>query len=165
VKRDDLVEYLQDLRRYARSLLYSPADAEDLVQDTLVAALDRLPLWLRRSKRRAWLFAIMHNRFINQLQQGCVRDKHYPTLVTLYGEAVVVAPTDSTESLRTALQALSVDDRSLLLLVAQAGFSYVEVARILDLPVGTVMSRLHRARQRLRAQLQAQDDRNARKRR
>lgn len=158
MNKNDLVEHLPGLRRYARSLLYAPSDAEDLVQETLLSALDNMPLWLRRSKHRPWLFSIMHNNFVNQVQQGKTREKHFPSLVTLYGDPVEQPFSDASLGLHQALQCLSVDDRSLLLLVAQAGFSYTQVAHILDLPQGTVMSRLHRARQKLRKLLEQADD-------
>jgi RNA polymerase sigma-70 factor (ECF subfamily) len=158
VNKNDLLEHLPDLRRYAASLLYAPSDAEDLVQDTLLAALANLPLWLRRSKRRPWLFSIMHNTFINQVQQGKTRKKHFPTLVSLYGDPLAAPGPQESPRLHQALQCLSVDDRSLLLLVAQAGFSYEQVAQILALPLGTVMSRLHRARRKLRKRLEQADD-------
>jgi RNA polymerase sigma-70 factor (ECF subfamily) len=158
VNKNDLVEHLPDLRRYARSLLYAPNDAEDLVQETLLSALANMPLWLRRSKRRPWLFSIMHNNFVNLVQQGKTREKHFPSLVSLYGDPVEQPPDEPCAGLHRALQYLSVDDRSLLLLVAQAGFSYEQVAHILDLPLGTVMSRLHRARRKLRKLLEQADD-------
>ncbi len=158
MNKNDLLEHLPDLRRYARSLLYAQTDAEDLVQETLLCALDNMPLWLRRSKRRPWLFSIMHNTFINQVQQGKTREKHFPSLVSLYGNGVDSPTADASPQLHQALQYLSVDDRSLLLLIAQAGFSYEQVAHILALPLGTVMSRLHRARQKLRKLLEQADD-------
>ncbi|UTW13919.1 RNA polymerase sigma factor [Marinobacterium rhizophilum] len=158
MNKNDLVDHLPDLRRYARSLLYTPSDAEDLVQETLLSALSNLPLWLRRNKHRAWLFSIMHNNFVNQVQQGKTREKHFPSLVTLYGDPIETPACDVSPGLHRALQCLSVDDRSLLLLVAQAGFSYAQVAHILELPQGTVMSRLHRARHKLRSLLEQADN-------
>lgn len=160
MNKNDLVEHLPDLRRYARSLLYRPADAEALVQETLQAALDNLPVWLRPPKRRAWLFGITHNRLVNQVRTGRIRERHFPTLVSLHGHAVEPPADvdDNDQQLRRALQSLPVEDRSLLLLVAQAGFSYEDTAEILGVTVDTLMSRLYRARCKLRNLLEERDD-------
>ncbi|HEX5802240.1 MAG TPA: RNA polymerase sigma factor [Azospira sp.] len=148
---DDLVAHLPRLRRYARALTGDRHLADDLVQDTLERALARSALWRRGSKLDAWLLTIMHNLFVNQLR---ARARHAtealddlpaePAQRAQQGDALEV------RDLQAALMALPVEQRSVLLLVTLDERSYEETARILDLPVGTVMSRLSRARERLR---------------
>lgn len=153
---DDLVAHLPRLRRYARALTGDRHLADDLVQDTLERALARSSLWRRGSKLDAWLLTIMHNLFVNQLR---ARARHAtdalddlpaePAQRAQQGDALEV------RDLQAALMALPVEQRSVLLLVTLDERSYEETARILDLPVGTVMSRLSRARERLRQLLDA----------
>jgi RNA polymerase sigma-70 factor (ECF subfamily) len=151
---DDLVEHVPRLRRYARALTGDPARADDLVQDTLERALSKLRLWRPGSDMRAWLFTIMHNVFVNQ--------RRAPG-----GDAVLV----DVDEVEIPVRATQADDielgdlaamvarlpdgyREVLLLVALEDMAYEEVARTLDIPIGTVMSRLSRARERLRALLE-----------
>lgn len=148
---DDLAAHLPRLRRYARALTGDRHLADDLVQDTLERALARSSLWRRGSKLDAWLLTIMHNLFVNQ-----VRARARQATEAL--DALPVEPaqramqTDALEirDLDAALAALPLEQRAVLLLVTLDERSYEETARILDIPVGTVMSRLSRARERLR---------------
>ncbi|GAB4177637.1 MAG: RNA polymerase sigma factor [Rhodocyclaceae bacterium] len=152
--RDDIICEIPRLRRYARALTGDATRADDLVQDTIERALARFALW-RPGKLRAWLLSIMHNLFINQVRS--------PTLVVYPGEeampeqGVRAAQADGLEvrDLVRALQGLAAEQREVLLLVALEELSYAEAARVLGVPQGTVMSRLSRARTRLRALLGA----------
>ena len=139
------------LRRYAWALLRDCEAADDLVQDTLERAISR---WNQRrdGDLRAWLFAIQRNLFINGLRRRKARG-------TRVGEEAlndVPAPGMSPEShagLRDVLKgldALPEEQRSILLLVGVEDLSYEQAAQVLDIPLGTVMSRLSRARARLR---------------
>lgn len=138
------------LRRYARALLGDRAAADDLVQDTLERAWRRLAQWRAGSDLRAWLFSIMHNLRVDQLRR--------PVLPTQAldddGDQAPSRPTQSDQlellDLEAALRQLPDEQRAVLLLVALEEMSYAEVAAALDIPLGTVMSRLSRGRERLR---------------
>ena len=143
-------ELIPRLRRYARALTGERSAADDLVQDTLERAWNKLHLWRDGSDLRAWLFTIMHNVHVNQ-----IRSRMASATVPLDEAAespVRPTQTDMLEvrDIDTALQQLSVDQRQVLLLVAVERMSYDETARTLGIPIGTVMSRLARGRDRLR---------------
>ncbi len=138
------------LRRYARAMLGDRAAADDLVQDTLERAWSRCALWRAGSDLRAWLFSIMHNLRVDQLRRPSV-----PTH-SIDGDNFEV-PTRATQAdrlevrdLETALRQLPDEQREVLLLVALEDLGYAEIASTLGIPVGTVMSRLARGRERLR---------------
>lgn len=141
---------LPRLRRYARALLGERAAADDLVQDTLERAWSRLSQWRPGSDLRAWLFGIMHNLRVDQLRR--------PGLNTLaLDEEAGEVPLRATQSdqlelrdLDTALARLPEEQRVVLLLVALEEMRYEDIAATLGIPVGTVMSRLSRGRERLR---------------
>jgi RNA polymerase sigma-70 factor (ECF subfamily) len=147
-------ELIPRLRRYARALTGERSAADDLVQDTLERAWNKLHLWRDGSDLRAWLFTIMHNVHVNQ-----VRSRAASPTVSLDEEAAdaPVRPTQSdmleVRDIDTALRRLSVHQREVLLLVGLERMSYDETARALGIPIGTVMSRLSRGRERLRAAL------------
>jgi len=143
-------ELIPRLRRYARALTGERSAADDLVQDTLERAWNKLHLWRDGSDLRAWLFTIMHNVHVNQ-----VRSRIAAATVPL--DEAAEAPVRATQTdmlevrdIDTALQQLSLDQRQVLLLVAIERMSYEETARTLGIPIGTVMSRLARGRERLR---------------
>ena len=153
---DEVVQHIPRLRRYALALLRDPDRAEDLVQETLARALGRINFWRAGSDMRAWLFTIMHNQFVND----CRREQKRPDTIALDHRhadtqtepaAQSRAETDaSLDDIQSALMRLPQTQRSVLLLVSLEGLSYAETARVLDIKPGTVMSRLHRARERLR---------------
>lgn len=144
-----LVACIPRLRRYARALMGERAAADDLVQDTLERGWDRLASWRRGSDMRAWLFAIMHNLHVDQLRR--------PALATVALDEDAPQPeqapatTGVLRDIETALQLLPPEQRAVLLLVAVEEMSYEEAATALGIPPGTVMSRLSRGRERLRA--------------
>ena len=148
-----IVTHIPRLRRYARALANDRYLADDLVQDTLERAWKKYHLWRPGSDLRAWLFAIMHNVFVNQMR-GRRLDLE---LLTDETPAVAVRATQSEglelDDLRRAMMRLSVEHREILVLVALEQMKYDEVGKTLDIPVGTVMSRLSRARERLRQHL------------
>ena len=147
---------LPRLRRYARALVGDRAAADDLVQDTLERAWTRVAQWRPGSDLRAWLFAIMHNLRIDQLRR--------PTIpITSLDEVDVDLPIRATQAdrielneLGAALGQLPEEQRAVVLLVALEDMSYGEVAATLGIPIGTVMSRLARGRDRLRRVLDGQ---------
>jgi RNA polymerase sigma-70 factor (ECF subfamily) len=142
-----IVPFIPNLRRYARALIGDREGADDLVQDTLERAVRKFHLW-RPGDLRAWLFSIMHNVFVNQLK---ARKVAYEVEI----DDSIAAPQSSVTStdlmdLDRALMALSPDQREVVLLVALEDMTYAEVSRALGIPIGTVMSRLSRAREKLR---------------
>jgi RNA polymerase sigma-70 factor (ECF subfamily) len=151
VDLDAIAPHIPRLRRYARALAGDQHAADDLVQDTVERAINKRHLWRPGSDLRAWLFAIMHNVFVNQLRARAA----HPEAVL---DEDALPPVPSTQSvqleirdLETALAALPPEQREIVLLVGLEQLSYAEVAKALDIPIGTVMSRLFRGRERLRA--------------
>jgi len=146
-------QHIPRLRRYARALTGDRAAADDLVQDTLERALSRFHLWRRGSDLRAWLFTIMHNIFVNQARSRM----RYPhdTLDESAADALHYREPDWTDlrDIGDALERLPVEQRTVVLLVGLEQFTYEEAARVLQVPIGTVMSRLSRGRERMRALL------------
>ena len=144
-------ELIPRLRRYARALTGERGAADDLVQDTLERAWVKRHLWRQDSDLRAWLFTVMHNVHVNQ-----VRSRAAGSTVYLDDETAdaPVRPTQAdmleVRDIGTAVARLSLEQRQVLLLVALERMSYDETARTLGIPIGTVMSRLARARERLR---------------
>lgn len=151
--RQPIVDHIPGLRRYARALTADAWAADDLVQDTLERACGKWRLWLVGSDLRAWLFTLMHNIYANQVRSA-VRRAGQATLVDLDAHAAeLVAPAVAADlglDLQRCLMRLPEDQRAVLLLVTLEDMAYGEVARILGIPIGTVMSRLSRARSRLR---------------
>jgi RNA polymerase sigma-70 factor (ECF subfamily) len=149
-QRDAIVVQIPGLRRYARALTGDAGRADDLVQDTLERALTKWTLW-RPGNLRAWLFSIMHNVFVNQIRASqpldYVGDEDLPALATAPKQEEALALRD----LEAALQRLPAEQREVLLLVGLEELTYAETAKVLGIPPGTVMSRLSRGRERLRA--------------
>ncbi|HEY0847215.1 MAG TPA: RNA polymerase sigma factor [Noviherbaspirillum sp.] len=147
----ELIACIPRLRRYARALVGDRTAADDLVQDTLERAWSKLGLWQRGTDMRAWLFGIMHNIRINQVRK--------PVLPTVPLEEEDIERAGATtengrldmRDLESALKLLPVEQREVLLLVALENLTYEEVAVALGIPSGTVMSRLARGREKLRA--------------
>lgn len=141
------------LRRYAWVLLHDDDQADDLVQDCLERALSRLRLWRRPGNLRAWLFAIMHNIHANRVR-ATTRHPAPLSLDELDYNSIVEDDQYAQTAAEQALQALTrlkLEQREVLLMVAVEGLRYHEIATTLGIPEGTVMSRLSRARERMRA--------------
>jgi RNA polymerase sigma-70 factor, ECF subfamily len=156
--RDQMIDHVPRLRRYARALLRDRDLADDLVQDTLERGLRNSARFLPGSDLRAWLSTIMHNVFINHISKRAAHAVHVPMEDENIDEAEFAAPEQQSYALEVrdiddALQRLPPDQREILLLIAIDGMTYAEVAQALSLPIGTVMSRLSRARERLRLML------------
>ncbi|MTW09513.1 sigma-70 family RNA polymerase sigma factor [Pseudoduganella eburnea] len=145
--RELLLACLPRLRRYARALTGDSASADDLVQDTVERGWSRIGQWRPDGDLRAWLFGIMHNLHIDQLRRAP------PPAVELEDggpPAAASPPALDLRDLERALQQLPSAQREMLLLVALEDMRYEDVAAMLDIPLGTVMSRLSRARENLR---------------
>jgi RNA polymerase sigma-70 factor (ECF subfamily) len=150
--RPDLIEHLPRLRRYARALTGDVNRADDLVQDTLERALAKLDLWQPGSDLRAWLFTLMHNLFVNQIR---VRRPQETVMEDALDEPVSGGQMEAlaARDIHAALAQLPEEQREVLLLVGLEQFGYAEAAQVLGVPTGTVMSRLSRARERMRQML------------
>lgn len=149
---DELEDHIPALRRYARALTGNVEDADDLVQDCLERAIRKRALWRPAGGAlRAWLFKILLNLFRNNLRAKKAR----PTAVL---DDMVFEPSEpasqphrlALNEVRRAIGQLAEHEREALLLVVIEGLSYVEAAKILDIPQGTLMSRLSRARASLK---------------
>jgi len=152
----DLVAAIPRLRRYARVLTGEASRADDLVQDTLARGWEKRRMWRSGSDLRAWLFTIMHNVYVNQLAT-VKRDAANVSIDADPANPAWQLPVranqiDRVELLELMQQVgrLSPDQREVLLLAAVEELRYEEIAGILSIPVGTVMSRLSRARNNLR---------------
>jgi RNA polymerase sigma factor (sigma-70 family) len=150
-----LVELIPRLRRYARALVGERASADDLVQDTLERAWSKLHLYRHGTDLRAWLFTVMHNVHVNRVRAARPTEPLEDEMPELaqrapQGDALLVRDLDR------AIGRLPAEQRAVLLLVTLEEMSYDEVARTLGIPIGTVMSRLSRARDKLRLMMQGQ---------
>jgi RNA polymerase sigma-70 factor (ECF subfamily) len=151
-----ILALLPALRRFARSLARSDVDGEDLLQDTIEAALTRRGQW-RGLNLRSWLLTIICNRHRNGLRS---RIRHQNVEIE---EAENVAAPDPVSDplerarLEAALNSLPDEQRAVLMLVVVEGCSYAETAGLLSVPVGTVMSRLARARQKVSDYMKAEN--------
>jgi RNA polymerase sigma-70 factor (ECF subfamily) len=150
----DITSHIPRLRRYARALTGDSSAADDLVQDTLERAWRRLALWRTGSDLRAWLFTIMHNIFVNQSRAD---PRKLAQATALAGtDLSVTTPQEDRlilQDLNKALRNLPHDQREVLLLIGLEQMTYEEAAKVIGIPVGTVMSRLSRGREQLRAMM------------
>lgn len=150
--QQEIVDLIPQLRRFAMALTRDRTAADDLVQDTLLRALDKSEKFQAGTNLRAWLMTIMRNLFISQIRRYGSR----PTLHSLDGESVHGVTQPSQEyslglrELEANLTHLPEDQRTTLLLVGLQGLSYEEAAMVTGVAVGTVRSRLSRAREALR---------------
>ncbi|MGR4892506.1 sigma-70 family RNA polymerase sigma factor [Sphingopyxis sp. LARHCG72] len=147
------------MRRYARSLTRDRDDADDVVQDALVRAIERQATYQARRDRRRWLFAIVHNVFISGTRREVAEARRNDRFAEMQ-----VAHTDASQEhharlgeIARSFAALPEHHRAVLHLTAIEGLSYQECADVLGVPVGTIMSRIARAR----ATLRQQDERQA----
>jgi RNA polymerase sigma factor (sigma-70 family) len=155
---------IPSLRRYARALAKDRAVADDLVQDCLERAVSR---WHQRradGDARTWMFTILHNLAISRFRQSTYRGKHLP--LDDADDAALSQPASQEDQLKYSevldkVSRLPEEQRGVLLLVAVEDLSYAEAARVLDIPIGTVMSRLSRARERLLILMEGGDERVA----
>ena len=148
----DIEAEIPRLRRYARALTRDLVAADDLVQDCLTRALGKLHLWQQGTDLRAWLFTILHNQYVNHLR----RTAREGTAVGLSERELLLARAPQQgrrlelRDLERAITKLPRVQRLVILLIGLEGMSYGEVAAVLDVPVGTVRSRLSRGRETLR---------------
>ena len=147
---------LPALRRYARSLMRNREMAEDLMQDCLERVVSRWGQRRSEESTRSWMFAIAHNLAVNRLRQLTQRGPHLD--IEDIDESTLIQPASQEDRLRhgellRALQALPADQLATVVLVCVDGLSYAQAALELDVPIGTIMSRLARARGKLQRAL------------
>lgn len=155
-QRTAIAAELPRSRRYARVLQNDPGAADDLVQDCVERALSRLHLFRPGTNLRAWHFTILHNLPINSVRgQSRTAER---IVASTDGEIRIDGVIEASQGhalelrdLSRALDALTEEQRQVILLVGLEEMSYRDATEILDIPVGTVMSRLSRGRGRLRA--------------
>jgi len=157
---DDLIAQIEPmipaLRRYARALLRDAELADDLVQDCLERVVERWSQRQRAEDTRQWAFAILHNLAIDSMRRQARRGVHLAIDDVAEGEMAVRGRQEDGllhQDLLRALDALPPEQRSVVLLVSVEDVSYAEAARMLDIPIGTVMSRVSRGRERLQRAL------------
>jgi RNA polymerase sigma-70 factor (ECF subfamily) len=155
------IEYLDGLYSYALVITRNHAEAEDLVQETYVRAMQAMERLRAGSNIKGWLFTILKNIWLNQLRKR----RNGPQMIEIEVWDDVVEPSKDShdlyvskmeaEQVRAAIRELPVEFREIILLRGFEDLSYQEIAKVLDCPVGTVMSRLGRARAKLRILLAA----------
>ena len=150
-----IAQEIPALRRYAQILLRNSDKNDDLVQDTLERAIKKSHTWRREGSIRSWLYRILYTTFINRYSKPHLKEVAAQDVIDNSDMPEPESPEGQVEARRVmhAANTLQSRYREVLLLVAVEGFSYDEVAGIMDIPVGTVRSRLARAREDLRAEL------------
>ncbi|MGJ7915630.1 RNA polymerase sigma factor [Massilia sp. LXY-6] len=146
----ELISCIPRLRRYARALVGDRGGADDLVQDTVERGWRRIAEWRRDGEMRAWLFGIMHNLHVDQLRAKRLQTTTLDEETSDPAQAVDHSAGLEIRDMEAALKLLPVEQREILLLVGLEGMAYDQVAGTLGLPLGTVMSRLSRGREKLR---------------
>lgn len=154
--KSDLIEMLPRLRRFAMSLTQSAAEADDLVQEACARAISRSDQWDATQPLDRWMFRITRNLWISEIRKRTVRtgagqvpaEESAELVSPITGEHAVAA-----SQLQAQINALPEGLSSVLLAVSVEGYSYAEAAALFDVPIGTVMSRVHRARKVLAAAL------------
>lgn len=155
--RGQIVELLPRLRRFARTLARQAADADDLVQIGIERALMRIDQWRPDSRLESWMFGIIRNAWIDEVRSRGRRDRLFaPEEAGEHvGEATIDAQVDAM-SIEAAMARLPEEQRSAVSLVLVEGLSYKEAAEAMEVPIGTLTSRLARGRETLQKMLDAE---------
>lgn len=163
---EEIVPHLDAMYNFALRLTSDPSDAEDLVQDTIVKAYRFFSSYEKGTNAKAWLFRILKNSYINNYRKQSKQPNQvdYDEVSSFY-ETIRADRTDTSDledkmfreliddDISNALEELPEDFRTVVLLCDVEGFTYEEIANMLDVPIGTIRSRLHRGRNLLKAQL------------
>jgi len=163
---EEILPHLDAMYNFALRLTTDPNDAEDLVQDTIVKAYRFFSSYEKGTNAKAWLFRILKNSYINNYRKKSKKPNQvdYDEVATFY-ETIRDERTDTSDledkmfreliddDISNALDELPEDFRTVVLLCDVEGFTYEEIANMLDVPIGTIRSRLHRGRNLLRTQL------------
>ncbi|MEM5312512.1 sigma-70 family RNA polymerase sigma factor [Paraburkholderia sp. JHI869] len=160
----ELEPLIPALRRYASAMVRERDLADDLVQDCLERAISNWDTRRRAENTRQWVFAIAHNLIVNNLRQRARRGVHLDIEDVDEGTFAMPAPQEHRirhGELMKALATLTEDQRNVILLVSVEDLTYAEAAKTLNIPIGTVMSRLARGRERLQSALDGDRKREA----
>lgn len=163
---DEMLPHLDAIYNFALRLTTDPNDAEDLVQDTIVKAFRFFNSYEKGTNAKAWLFRILKNSYINNYRKKSKQPHQvdYDEISTFY-ETIRSEQSNTTDmedimygqllddDVTRALERIPEDFRTVVLLCDVEGFTYEEIANMLDVPIGTIRSRLHRGRNLLRAEL------------
>lgn len=163
---EEILPHLDAMYNFALRLTSDPNDAEDLVQDTIVKAYRFFDSYEKGTNAKAWLFRILKNSYINTYRKQSKKPNQvdYDEVATFY-ETIRDERTDTSDledrmfreliddHISQALDQLPEDFRTVVLLCDVEGFTYEEIANMLDVPIGTIRSRLHRGRNLLRSEL------------
>jgi len=163
---EEIIPHLDAMYNFALRLTSDPNDAEDLVQDTIVKAFRFFSSYEKGTNAKAWLFRILKNSYINNYRKKSKQPNQvdYDEVSSFY-ETIRADRTDTSDledrmfreliddDISNALEELPEDFRTVVLLCDVEGFTYEEIANMLDVPIGTIRSRLHRGRNLLKAQL------------
>ncbi len=163
---DEIIPHLDSLYNFALRLTTDHSDAEDLVQDTIVKAFRFFDSYEKGTNAKAWLFRILKNSFINNYRKSQKKPQSVDyDEVSSYYESVRAERTDTSDleniifrnlmddNFTNALAKLPEDFRTVVLLCDVDGFTYEEISNMLDVPIGTIRSRLHRGRNLLKTEL------------
>jgi RNA polymerase sigma factor (sigma-70 family) len=153
---EELPAYVAGLRRYALALTGNGWEAEDLVQETLTRAIAGAASFRREGNLRGWLFSIMHNAFVSSLRSRRTVERELNDDLTEVGQAPTQLERLEVRDVLAALARLPEGQRAALVLIALEDFSYRDAARVLGVPLGTLMSRLARGREALRRAMDGQ---------
>lgn len=154
---DDVLQYIPALRAYSRALCKNIPNAEDLVQETLLRAIENVHQYQPGTNMRAWLFTIMRNRFMTNCYKSARERTGSDDCVSTHATARVQASQEwhmYVIEMKSALHDLPVHYREAIILVGALGESYLDAARILECDIGTIKSRVSRARSMLREVLE-----------
>jgi len=163
---EEIIPHLDALYNFGLRLTSDPNDAEDLVQDTIVKAYRFFSSYEKGTNAKAWLFRILKNSYINNYRRKSKKPQQvdYDEVATFY-ETIRAERTDTSDledtmyreliddDITNALDQIPEDFRTVVLLCDVEDFTYEEIANMLDVPIGTIRSRLHRGRNLLKAQL------------
>lgn len=163
---EEIIPHLDAMYNFALRLTSDPSDAEDLVQDTIVKAFRFFSSYEKGTNAKAWLFRILKNSYINNYRKKSKKPSQvdYDEVATFY-ETIRAERTDTSDledkmfrdliddDISNALDELPEDFRTVVLLCDVEGFTYEEIANMLNVPIGTIRSRLHRGRNLLKSQL------------
>lgn len=157
---DEIEESVPALRRYARALTRNADRADDLVQDCLERAIRKQGLWKPTGSLKGWLFRILLNLYRNELRTSRRRGEHVPVETMLVEPSIAPAQPGriALAEMAKAIETLGAEQREALLLVVLEGMSYGEAAEVIGIPIGTLMSRLGRARAALRTMTGSADE-------
>ena len=147
---EDLPVHVAGLRRYAVALTGSRFEAEDLVQETLTRAIAAASSFRKGGNLRGWLFTIMHNAFVSGVRARRAADRELDDDLPELSQAPTQLDRLEVRDVLAGLSRLPEAQRAALVLIALEDFSYSEAARVLGVPLGTLMSRLARGREALR---------------